>query len=468
MKHIGIVFIAILISCSTESFAQQDSGTNQVMSMKRFYELVYLNHPLVLRVRLNVDNAKSMQLAAKGNFDPKLFYQFNDKYFNEKNYYQLNNAGLSIPTKYGVDFKTGYENNDGYFLNPENTTPQKGLYYAQISVPLVQGIMTDERRTILKQAQINIKATQAELDFQLNELFYKAGKSYLEWQLAFANLSINKEAYTLGKQRFEAVKRSFELGDRPAIDTVEAGIQIFDRLAGWQQAELEFKNKSIELSGFLWLNNNTPAILDSLINPDTKITSLIDKSTDDSKDVNDMIALHPNIRSANFKLDILNAEKKLKMEKLKPMINLNYNPLFDAANVSSSAFNNYKWGVSVNFPLFLRKERGDLMSVKLKIQQSQLELDYKKNEIGNKIKMSQNDIQYSNNQLDIFKNNIKNYEALWNAEKRLFDNGESSLFMINSRENTFINARIKLNDYNFKYNKSVLELYYAKGQLQNL
>jgi outer membrane protein TolC len=438
------------------------------MSLKQFYELVYLNHPLVLRVRLNVDNAKSMQLAVKGNFDPKLFYQFNDKYFNEKNYYQLNNAGLSIPTKYGVDFKTGFENNDGYFLNPENTTPQKGLYYAQISVPLVQGIMTDERRTILKQAQINIKASQAELDFQLNELFYKAVKSYLEWQLAFANLSINKEAYTLGKQRFDAVKRSFELGDRPAIDTVEAGIQVFDRLAGWQQAELEFKNKSIELSGFLWLSNSTPALLDSSIIPDANINSLIDKATNDQKDVNEIIALHPNIKASNFKLEMLNVEKKLKLEKLKPMINLNYNPLFDAANVSSSAFNNYKWGVSVNFPLFLRKERGDLMSAKLKIQQSQLELEYKKNEIGNKIKMSQNDIQYSKNQLEIFKNNIKNYEALWKAEKRLFDNGESSLFMINSRENTFINARIKLNDYNFKYNKSVLELYYAKGQLQNL
>ena len=468
MKRTGIIFIAILISFTTESFAQKETGSNQIMSLKQFYELVYLNHPLVLRFRLNVVNAKAMQLAAKGNFDPKLFYQFNDKYFNEKNYYQLNNGGLTIPTKYGVDFKAGYENNDGYFLNPENTTPQKGLYYAQISVPLVQGIMTDERRTILKQAQINIKATQAELDFQLNELFYKAGKSYLEWQLAFVNLSINKEAYNLGKQRFEAVKRSFELGDRPAIDTVEAGIQVFDRLAGWQQAELEFKNKSIELSGFLWLSNNTPALLDSSIIPDTKITSLIDKAMNEQKDVNEIIALHPNIKAANFKLEILNAEKKLKMEKLKPMINLNYNPLFDASNVSSSAFNNYKWGASVSFPLFLRKERGDLMSAKLKIQQSQLELDYKKNEIGNKIKMSQNDIQYSNNQLEIFKNNINNYEALWTAEKRLFDNGESSLFMINSRENTFINARIKLNDYNYKYNKSVLELYYVKGQLQNL
>lgn len=468
MKRIGIFTIAILISFSIKSLAQQDSLRNNVMSLKEFYELIYLNHPLVQRIRLNVDNAKAMRFTAKGNFDPKLFYQFNDKYFNDKNYYQLNSGGLTIPTKYGVDFKTGYENNDGYFLNPENTTPQKGLYFAQVSVPLVQGIMTDERRTVLKQAQINIKLSQAELDFQLNDLFYKAGKTYFEWQLAFNNLNVYKDAFNLGKQRFEAVKRSFELGDRPAIDTVEAGIQVFDRLAGWQQAELEFKNKSIELSGFLWLNNTTPASIDTSTIPDTKINTLVFNSKNDSQDVNEVIALHPNIKAANFKLDILNAEKKLKMEKLKPMINLNYNPLFDAANVSSSAFNNYKWGFSVNFPLFLRKERGDLMSARLKIQQSQLELDYKKNEIGNKIKMSQNDIQYSNNQLNIFKDNIKNYEALWVAEKRLFDNGESSLFMINSRENTFINARIKLNDYNFKYNKSVLELYYAKGQLQNL
>jgi outer membrane protein TolC len=202
--------------------------------------------------------------------------------------------------------------------------------------------------------------------------------------------------------------------------------------------------------------------------PDTKISSLIDKATNDQKDFNEIIAFHPNIKAANFNLEMLNAEKKLKMEKLKPIINLNYNPLFDAAKINFSALNNYKWGFSVNFPLFLRKERGDLTLAKLKIQQSQLELDYKKNEIGNKIKMSQNDIQYSNNQLEIFKYNIKNYEALWIAEKRLFENGESSLFMINSRENTFINARIKLNDYNYKYNKSVLEMYYAKGQLQNL
>jgi outer membrane protein TolC len=182
---------------------------------------------------------------------------------------------------------------------------------------------------------------------------------------------------------------------------------------------------------------------------------------------------HPELIKIRTKGIQLSLEKKLASEQLKPTLNVSYNVL-DYLPIVSSEYqpnyfaNNYKIVDAFSLPLFLRKERGDLMSAKLKIQQSQLELDYKKNEIGNKIKMSQNDIQYSNNQLEIFKNNINNYEALWTAEKRLFDNGESSLFMINSRENTFINARIKLNDYNYKYNKSVLELYYVKGQLQNL
>jgi len=448
--------------------AQNQPVNNSILSLKQFYEIVYAHHPLSKQAKLIVENAKSMNLAAKGNFDPKLFYQFNDKFFNGKNYYDLGNGGLSIPTKYGVEFKTGYERNEGVYLNPENNTPAQGLYYAQISVPLVQGIMTDERRTILKQSQISIKASQAELDFLLNELFFKAGKSFLEWQLSFNNLNVYKNAYLLGSQRFEAVKKSFQYGDRPAIDTVEAGIQVLDRLAGWQQAELEFKNKTIQLSGYLWLENNTPALLDSNIIPDITPVAFKEEVGPEKKNINAIVALHPNIRVGNFKLDMLQVDKKLKMEKLKPLINLNYNPLIDAAKNKGNYLNNYKWGVSLNFPIFLRKERGELQSAKLKIQQSQLELEYKKNDIENKIRMADNDRIYANNQLEIFKQNIKNYEALWSAEKRLFDSGESSLFMINSRENTYINAQLKLNDYNFKFNKSILELHYSKGQLRNL
>ena len=57
--------------------AQNQPVNNSILSLKQFYEIVYAHHPLSKQAKLIVENAKSMNLAAKGNFDPKLFYQFN-------------------------------------------------------------------------------------------------------------------------------------------------------------------------------------------------------------------------------------------------------------------------------------------------------------------------------------------------------------------------------------------------------
>ena len=52
------------------------------------------------------------------------------------------------------------------------------------------------------------------------------------------------------------------------------------------------------------------------------------------------------------------------------------------------------------------------------------------------------------------------------VEKISFENGESSLFMINSREMSFINAKIKLNELENKWQKSLLEVNFNLGLLK--
>jgi hypothetical protein len=68
----------------------------------------------------------------------------------------------------------------------------------------------------------------------------------------------------------------------------------------------------------------------------------------------------------------------------------------------------------------------------------------------------------------MYTKNVSNYETLWLSEKRLFDNGESSLFMINSREMSYINAMIKLNEIFNKNKKAALETTYSFGTLNTL
>jgi hypothetical protein len=71
-------------------------------------------------------------------------------------------------------------------------------------------------------------------------------------------------------------------------------------------------------------------------------------------------------------------------------------------------------------------------------------------------------------QIDIYDKNVINYERLWESEKRLFEQGESSLFMMNSREMSMINARLKLNEMIYKNQKALLEADYSFGLLNSM
>jgi outer membrane protein TolC len=458
-------FIILLLLFSITSKAQSDSTIK--LNFTTFLQLVKLYHPLIKQADLITKSAKANTLLARGNFDPKVFYEFNNKYFDSKNYYQFQNAGFKIPTWYGIEIKGGIEQNQGINLNPENITPNEGLAYTQISVPLLQGLIIDERRSILKQAKLFQVQSDYEKTITINEILYKAGKAYWEWQLSFNNLQVFQSAVILSRERFEAIKRTSALGDRPSIDTVEAIIQLQDRILTLQQSQIDFRTKSLLLSNFLWLENDIPIELTENTIPE--IINISDNSFFTSiASIDSLINNHPDLKIYNLKLKQLDIEKRYKQDKLKPNLNVNYNPLFSPNNFNVSFQNNYKWGVSLAFPIFLRKERGDLQQTKLKIENTSYEIINKRNEITNKIKSSINELNTYKKQVDIYSTNVKNYEKLWLSEKRLFDSGESSLFMINSREQSYINAQIKMNEILNKNRKTSLEVEYTYGVLNSI
>jgi hypothetical protein len=78
------------------------------------------------------------------------------------------------------------------------------------------------------------------------------------------------------------------------------------------------------------------------------------------------------------------------------------------------------------------------------------------------------EVQIMLNQYDLYSNTVKNYEQLWLAEKKLFESGESSLFMINNREMSYVNAQLKLNEIIAKNKNVSLELIYSFGQLASM
>jgi outer membrane protein TolC len=108
--------------------------------------------------------------------------------------------------------------------------------------------------------------------------------------------------------------------------------------------------------------------------------------------------------------------------------------------------------------VLLRKERGGLQMAKIKLQDASYERERKTIVLTNKIKSNEQELILLNQQITSYLQTVIGYEQLLYAENTLFETGESSLFLVNTRETNTINARLKLVDIQTKQQKSVLML----------
>jgi outer membrane protein TolC len=460
-----ILSMLLLLWQNAMVWAQEAPPT---MSLSEFYALVFQYHPVVKNANTLSDIAKAEIRMARGMFDPKLEATFATKKLSDKLYYNNLNPELKIPLWPGPMIKAGNERNIGNFVNPEYQTTDKGLTYAGLMVPLGQGLFIDERRNALNQALLFQNIAEAEQVKLINKILLEAAKAYWDWYFTFGQLKYSKVARQLAEVRYKAVKERSEAGDLAPIDSVEALIFFQDRDIALQLASVEFRNASLYLSTFLWDAEGKPANLNPAVTPVLNLEQQIIITDDKLEELKDAaLQNHPELVKINNKMRQVEYDVRLAKEYLKPLLNVNYNLLsnnyvnFSEANLLQ---NNYKAGIDFSFPLLLRKERGKFLSIKTKALQLQFEKSDLQRQIENDILMAYNEMKTLEGLLIQQEKMVNNYNILRNGELKKFENGESSLFLVNSRELKLVEAQIKLQSLRAKYQKERAMLYWAAGK----
>lgn len=457
-KYFLLLFLLVLTRLSAQE------NLNSVMTLAEFLGYVKTYHPIVKQANLVINNSEAKLLKARGAFDPKIEVDFDKKQFKETEYYNKLNGAFKIPTWYGIELKANFENNDGTYLNPEALVPTDGLYAAGISASLLRNFVINERMASLKQAKLFINQAKEDQQILVNEILYNASLSYFDWLKTYNEKRIYEEFLENAKIRFNGVKASFIQGDKPAIDTLEAGITLYDRKLHLEKARIKFIKASLELSNFLWLNNNTPVELQENIIPDVNSLETVDTSLNIAlfNDANFDINNHPKIKSLGFKIESLNVEKNLKMNNLLPKLDVQYNFLTQTPRVANSLIvDNFKAGLTFQLPLFLRKERGDLKLARIKLQETEFENEVTKVTIKNEVNAVQQELNSFITQTDFINGIVKDYGTLLDAENRKFFIGESSLFLVNSRESKLIESKLKAIDIQNLFFKTKAKLFKA-------
>ena len=468
MRNIKFILGLIIIFSPKITHAQtvyQDS--TQILTFEEYIGYVKQHHPLVKQANLVLSTGEANLLKARGSFDPKIEIDYDRKKFKNTEYYDQLNTTFKIPTWYGVEFKGNFEENTGDFLNPNLTVPEGGLYSAGISFSLAQGFLINDRMAMLKKARFFKEQTKADRDILINDLLFEASKSYFKWLEASNEERIYKRFLKNARERFNGIQRSVYEGENAAIDSVEAKIQVSDRSLSYEAALLKKRKAMLQLSNYLWLNDVPIELQDELL-PAKPNPMLFNKWLNINNDmtVPDVLMNHPKLKSLDYKIDGLSVDTSLKKNKLLPKIELQYNFLSQDYNqINSFNTSNYKTNLNISLPIFLRKERGDLKLANLKLKDANFERLSTELTIQNKVNSANLEITSLAKQHQLIGSMVKNYTALVRAEERKFYLGESSLFLINSREKNLINTELKENILSIKQLTANASLYHIMGVL---
>lgn len=459
-------WIATLLICiCAPSFA---ADTLRVLGRSDVLSIVRTYHPVVQQAGIRVTRAGADVQAARGAFDPTLRTGVDRKTFDGKLYYNYFNPEIQIPTWYGVELKAGVEEIRGERVTSEATLGKTSYAGAKVAV---NNILFDKRRAVLRQAQAIRQQTEAERRLAVNDVIYDALSAYWTWTRDYMVYSVMTNAVEVSEERFRFVKTEYEQGARPAIDTTEALAQLQAFYVQQSEAWVAFQNSGIELANYLWQENSQPAGWSMAIVPDTADALAAIAQYPVLDELLTSVPNHPKMQSLNSKIDVLEIERKLKAQYLMPKLSLSGNVLnkgYEVPTEITAPFleNNHKVGIDFNMPLFLREARGNYRAAGYKLQETHLEQNNTALQIENKIKSYYNEFAALGTQVTIYEGAYGNYVRLFQGERLKFSVGESSLFVLNTRENKVLESARKLAELRTKRHKALAGLMWSAGYLQ--
>ncbi|MEZ4720509.1 MAG: TolC family protein [Flavobacteriales bacterium] len=465
-KLLNLAILAVLIPIASSLYGQSENDST--LTVSEYIRLVHQYHPLIRKAELQTSKGQATVLSARGSFDPKLFGSADQKIFQDVDYYRHLTGGIQFPTRLGVKAEGFYKQANGNYLNPELTLPTEGLFGASVYVPIGEGLLFDEARLQWKRANIWNNASEAQRKSMVNQVLFEAVIAYWDWFEAYHLFELYANAAETALERQQWVVQKATIGERPFIDTLESSTQVYQRQIKANEALMKLQTSTLKLSTFLWVDDSTVLY----VNPQTQPQKPEDaaefaaKAPESIPDIQTLISNHPDQQLALAKVDLKSADLRWKKEQLKPDLNLKYSKLINGQNTDYALGNDHMIGLEVGMPMLMRKERGELRLAQLELREYELDAQQKGQQIKVYVQSSMAERQRLNNQVQLTRTSSLAFSTLMNAEKELFELGESSLFLLNRRELNSLQASGEYYQSIASLGKSTAKLYYSMGVME--
>lgn len=415
-----------------------------------FLDAILARHPVARQAQLVAAQARAELRAAWGAFDPTISAKWDQKRFGGSTYYNYVDAELKLPTPVGVDVTLAFDRTLGRFINPDRRTTGAGTFEAGVSIPLGQRLITDERRNALQQARAAADVGAADQLAIVNKLLFTASKDYGFWYEMWRRRAIAEEGVALASFRLQGVRRRVANGESPPIDTVEAVLEVQRREVTQFETENVLYLAELTVMAYLWDDRTRPIALPADAKPvldgidragidSTRLAGLLDQATRRNPD---LLKVAARIRGAE-------AQRLFTLQGLLPFAEAKLAGLAergeDAGFFDNERLdNNYKAGLTIRSPLLFLRESGRFAQAGQRLEIQRLDFTRLQRDLEFDARAAIFDLSNLERLLVRQRSNVRNASMLRDAEQIRFENGESTLLILNIRERLVLDESVKL------------------------
>lgn len=393
--------------------------------------------------------AKEQLNFEEGVYDTKLLARYDEKEYPDSTatYYT---ASLEKPTESGIDLTAGYRYAYGVQEYNNIKTGEDGEFIAGAKIPIIAVLnKIDERRVRVGLAKMDVEKREYEFQESMRAFYFKLLSEYYLLLRNKSLFDISEEMLKKVEKRRSFLESNVEKGNLPEIALLEASQQVIQTQQSLRTQEAAYQNKLIELLTLLGLSKDrflSLYHLPSLELQEENLASLAESLSTAEQNRADFQIISTEVQK-------LHLENKDNERKKYPELNLGLYGVQDMNNESG-----FKLSLDMSFPLARTQQRAKSAQIQERLKLIHNEKDMLLLELKRDLKNIINSTNAVEKNLKSAKEELILLERLESAERRKYELGSSTLFLLNQREMLTMQAKRKLTDYTFEY-QLLLESY---------
>lgn len=437
-------------------------------SVEELVETLSRHHPEYLATISRAQQAAGEREEAEAQFDLRLTQE---TYVRPSGYYDGRYAEQGIIQPLGplnAELFGTYRVSGGSFpvYEADYETLDLGEASLGVKLSLLQNRDTDERRLALTTAAFRYLEAESRQQVELNKLVYRGVVAWLDWYQSFRKLEVVRDLVELTGSRLRAVESRVESGDLAEISLTEFRTTLLQRQVLEREAEQRYALARQRLAYFWRPDEDTSYRSDSIEQPPADIGWPYRTPSLANAEFVAAIDEHPGVAALKARIEQARNKQRLAQNETLPQLDLEMKLAQDIGNGTDALTGTESVvGLSFYMPLGQRAARARESIASAEVRELEFEARVLTEQIRRDVDVSLNALDFSRQLLSLTREQEALASALLEQEQARFEAGVSDQFLLISREQAALQARLKTVDAELETLRNELSLHATLARL---